>query len=124
MARTTKRKTEANRAAIYARVSDKSQDGEDKTSIAEQTGDMEAYCKGKGLSITARYQEVGRGWSKKRPEFQRMLADARRGRFDTIVCWKSDRLSPNPPKDADGRREDRGRGDEGATGGMAWAPLG
>ncbi len=22
-----------------------------------------------------------------------MLADARRGRFDTIVCWKSDRLS-------------------------------
>ena len=93
MARTTKRKTEANRAAIYARVSDKSQDGEDKTSISEQTGDMEAYCESKGLTITARYQEVGRGWSKKRPEFQRMLADARRGRFDTIVCWKSDRLS-------------------------------
>ena len=93
MARTTKRKTEADRAAIYARVSDKSQDGEDKTSIAEQTGDMEAYCKSKGLTITARYQEVGRGWSKKRPEFQRMLADARKGRFDTIVCWKSDRLS-------------------------------
>ena len=93
MARTTKRKTEATRAAIYARVSDKSQDGEDKTSISEQIGDMEAYCASKGLTITARYQEVGRGWSKKRPEFQRMLADARRGRFDTIVCWKSDRLS-------------------------------
>ena len=93
MARTTKRKVEANRAAIYARVSDKSQDGEDKTSISEQIGEMEAYCEGKGLTITARYQEVGRGWSKKRPEFQRMLADARRGRFDTIVCWKSDRLS-------------------------------
>ena len=93
MARITKRKTEANRAAIYARVSDKSQDGEDKTSISEQTGDMEAFCESKGLTITARYQEVGRGWSKKRPEFQRMLADARRGRFDTIVCWKSDRLS-------------------------------
>ena len=93
MARTTKRKTEANRAAIYARVSDKSQDGEDKTSISEQIGDMEAYCERKGLTIAARYQEVGRGWSKKRPEFQRMLADARKGRFDTIVCWKSDRLS-------------------------------
>ena len=91
--RTTKGKVEANRAAIYARVSDKSQDGEDKTSIAEQMGDMEAYCERKGLTITARYQEVGRGWSKKRPEFQRMLADARKGRFDTIVCWKSDRLS-------------------------------
>ena len=93
MAKTTYRKTEGNRAAIYARVSDKSQDGEDKTSISEQTGEMEAYCESKGLTITARYQEVGRGWSKKRPEFQRMLADARKGRFDTIVCWKSDRLS-------------------------------
>ena len=93
MAKTTYRKTEGNRAAIYARVSDKSQDGEDKTSISEQTGEMEAYCESKGLTITVRYQEVGRGWSKKRPEFQRMLADARKGRFDTIVCWKSDRLS-------------------------------
>ena len=94
MARTrTQRQANGQRAAIYARVSDKSQDTEDKTSISEQIGDMEAYCERKELTITARYQEVGRGWSKKRPEFQRMLADARRGRFDTIVCWKSDRLS-------------------------------
>ena len=93
MARTTRRMTEANRAAIYARVSDKSQAEEDKTSISEQIGEMEAYCEDKGLTITARYHEVGRGWSKKRPEFQKMLADARKGRFDTIVCWKSDRLS-------------------------------
>ena len=54
---------------------------------------MESYCERRGLTIVARYQEVGRGWSKKRPEFQRMLTDARQGRFDTIVCWKSDRLS-------------------------------
>ena len=80
-------------AAIYARVSDKSQDTEDNTSISEQIAEMEAYCHRQGLTITARYQEVGRGWSKRRPEFQRMLADAGRGRFDTIVCWKSDRLS-------------------------------
>ncbi len=89
----TDRKTEGKRTAIYARVSDKSQDTEDKTSISEQISDMEAHCERRGLTITARYQEVGRGWSKNRPEFQRMLADARRGRFDTIVCWKSDRLS-------------------------------
>ncbi len=86
-------KEHGKRAAIYARVSDKSQAEEDKTSISEQIGAMEAYCEGKGMAITARYQEVGRGWTKKRPEFQRMLADAKRGRFDTIVCWKSDRLS-------------------------------
>ena len=91
--RTTRGKAEANRAAIYARVSDKSQDGEDRTSVSEQIGEMEAYCESKGLTITVRYQEVGRSWCKKRPEFQRMLADARKGRFDTISCWKSDRLS-------------------------------
>ena len=93
MARNSTRITEGNRAAIYARVSDKSQAEEDKTSISEQISEMEAYCERKGLTIVTRYQEVGRGWSKKRPEFQRMLADARQGRFDTIVCWKSDRLS-------------------------------
>ena len=93
MERTTEKKIEGKRAAIYARVSDKSQDTEDKTSISEQVSDMESHCERRGLSIVARYQEVGRGWSKKRPEFQRMLADARQGRFDTIVCWKSDRLS-------------------------------
>ena len=85
MARTkTQERAGGMRAAIYARVSDKSQDAEDKTSISEQISDMEAYCERRGLTITARYQEVGRGWSKKRPEFQRMLADARRERFDTL----------------------------------------
>ena len=93
MVRTTKVQVEANRAAIYARVSDKSQDGEDKTSISEQILEMEAHCESRGLTIVSRYQEIGRGWSKNRPEFQKMLTDAREGRFDVIVCWKSDRLS-------------------------------
>ena len=93
MTRRTDGQPVSKRAAIYARVSDKSQAEEDKTSISEQISDMEAYCEERGMTIAARYQEVGRGWSKKRPEFQRMLADARMGRFDTIVCWKSDRLS-------------------------------
>ena len=61
----TDRNTEPKRAAIYARVSDKSQAEEDKTSISEQISDMEAYCEDKGMTVAARYQEVGRGWSKK-----------------------------------------------------------
>ena len=93
MVNQTDPKAEATRAAIYARVSHKSQAEDDKTSISEQITEMEAHCQRRGLTIVARYQEVGRGWSKTRPEFQRMLADARNGRFDTIVCWKSDRLS-------------------------------
>ena len=54
-----RRKAKDNRAAIYARVSDQSQDAEDKTSITEQTSDMEAYCERRGLTIVARYKEVG-----------------------------------------------------------------
>ena len=33
-------------------------------------------------------------------------------------------ISPNPPKDTDGRREESGRGGEGATGEIAWVPFG
>ena len=80
MARITKRKTKMSRAAIYARVSDKSQDGEDKTSISEQIGDMEAYCESKGLTINARYQELGRGGPK--------------SVLSSSGCW------PTPGKDA------------------------
>ena len=84
MARTTEpfRKTESKRAAIYARVSDKSQDTEDKTSISEQIGEMEAYCESKGLNITARYQEVGRGQV------------GRRSALSSRGCW------PTPSADA------------------------
>ena len=85
-------KSEGNRAAVYARVSDKSLDGEDKTSITEQNCDMEAYGEQRGLTIVARYWEVGQGWSKKRSQFRKILNDAKQGRFDTIVCRKSDRL--------------------------------
>ena len=81
------------RVAIYSRVSGQSQAEEDKTSLSEQDVEMEAHCENRGLTIVRRYQDVGRGWSKNRPEFQRMLADAKLGLFDIIVCWKSDRLS-------------------------------
>ena len=80
-------------AGLYARVSTAPQDADDKSSLSEQIGDMESYCSSKGLTVTARFQEVGSGTTRNRPEFQRMLSDAKRGRFDTIVCWKSDRLS-------------------------------
>ena len=54
-----RQKSSGNQAAIYARVSDMSQAEEDKTSITEQTSEMEAYCECRGLTVTARYQEVG-----------------------------------------------------------------
>ena len=82
------------RAAAYTRVSTEGQAEDDKTSLGEQVLGIEQHCERKGHAIVQRYQDVGSGSSiTKRPEFQRMLADARSGLFDVIVCWKSDRLS-------------------------------
>ena len=39
-------------------------------------------------------------------------------------CDTGRTLSPNPPKDTDGRREESGRVGEGATGEIAWVPFG
>ena len=47
------RQAHGKRAVIYARVSDKSQDGEEKTSISEQINDMEAHCKRAGNGSSA-----------------------------------------------------------------------
>ena len=106
MARRTDRKTEWKRAAIYARVSDKRQAAEDKTSISEQIAEMEAHCERRGLSIVARYQEVGRGWTKNRPEFQRMLADAALGtlRHDRLLEVRPSEQRDVPRRGADGGR--------------------
>ena len=81
------------RAALYARVSSDAQAGEDRTSLQEQMADMKAHCSRKGYTVAETYQDIGSGTSRKRPDFQRMLADGRAGRFDIIVCWKGDRLS-------------------------------
>ena len=55
------------RAAIYSRVSDQSQAEEDRTSLREQVDDMVSYCRDKGLTIVATYEDMGHGWSRKRP---------------------------------------------------------
>ena len=81
------------RAAAYTRVSTAAQATEDKVSLEQQLKDIEAHCASKGYRIVHHYQDVGSGASKRRPEFQRMLKDAREGAFDVIVAWKSDRLS-------------------------------
>ena len=46
--------------------------------------------------------------------------------YDNLILLDPDDLSliPNPPKDTDGRREESGRGGEGATGEIAWVPFG
>ena len=118
MANGIRRRQQDNRAAIYARVSDRSQAEDDKTSIQEQVADMEAYCARKGLVVAARYQEVGKGWSKKRPEFQHMLADAREDdRHHRLL-----EVGPAQPRHVPRRGLDGGRGGIKSALNRSWTP--
>jgi DNA invertase Pin-like site-specific DNA recombinase len=78
------------RAAIYARVST-SNNGQDPS---VQTREIREYCERRGWQIAGEYVDVGiSGTQEKRPELDRLLADAHRRRFDAVVVWKFDRFA-------------------------------
>ena len=74
-----------NRTAIYLRVSTNRQ------SVENQRPDVDQAIAVRGLSVVARYEEQASA-SAKRPEFERMMLDARAGKFDTLVVWALDRF--------------------------------
>src|ERR1035441_5649524 len=78
------------RAAIYARVST-SNNGQDPTM---QTREMEEFCDRRGWELADSYVDNGiSGFKESRPELDRLMADAHRRRFDTVVVWKFDRFA-------------------------------
>jgi DNA invertase Pin-like site-specific DNA recombinase len=77
------------RAAIYARVSTSEQEPEN------QLQELRRYAEARSWAI-AEYIDRGVSGSKdRRPALDKMLADAKRRRFDVLVCWKLDRLGRN-----------------------------
>jgi DNA invertase Pin-like site-specific DNA recombinase len=78
------------RAAIYARVST-TNNGQDPL---VQTREMKEYCPHRGWKIVDEYVDVGiSGTKEKRPELDRLMADAHRRRFDAVVVWRFDRFA-------------------------------
>jgi DNA invertase Pin-like site-specific DNA recombinase len=78
------------KAAIYARVST-SNNGQDPTM---QTGELREYCERRGWTVAGEYVDIGiSGTKEKRPELDRLMADAHRRRFDAVVVWKFDRFA-------------------------------
>src|SRR3989441_11869275 len=78
------------RAALYARVST-ANNGQDPTM---QTRELEEYCERRGWKVVGEYVDVGISGSKeKRPELDRLMADAHRRRFDAVVVWRFDRFA-------------------------------
>jgi len=55
---------------------------------------MHEYCPRRGWTIVDEYVDVGISGSKeKRPELDRLMADAHRRRFDVVVVWRFDRFA-------------------------------
>jgi DNA invertase Pin-like site-specific DNA recombinase len=78
------------RVAIYARVSTAHQ-GQDPTL---QTRELREYAERRGWTLAGEYVDVGiSGTKEKRPELDRLMADAHRRRFDAVVVWKFDRFA-------------------------------
>ncbi len=85
------------RAALYLRVSTTRQ-AEHDLSIPDQRRQAEAYCEGKGLAVVGEYVESGAsGTTDRRPEFQRMIADACSPEhpFDAVIVYSLSRFARN-----------------------------
>ena len=75
------------RCAIYARVSTSDQ------SVDMQTRDLRKLAEGRGFETAAEYLDEGQSGAKNsRPALDKMLADAKRGKFEVLLVWRLDRL--------------------------------
>ena len=78
------------RTALYARVST-ANNGQDPT---VQTRELEEYCQRRGWKVAGQYIDVGiSGAKEKRPELDRLMADAHRRRFDVVTVHRFDRFA-------------------------------
>src|SRR3974377_2100742 len=75
------------RAAVYCRVSTSDQNPD-----LQQTERRE-YLQFRKWEIADAFTDTMSGTKDRRPALDRMLAEARRGRFDVIVFWRFDRVA-------------------------------
>jgi len=75
------------RAALYLRVSTLDQHPE------TQLYDLQQMAVQRDYQIVAQYTDKVSGAKARRPGLDEMMADARRGRFDVVLVWASDRLA-------------------------------
>src|SRR5579862_3419653 len=75
------------RAALYMRVSTLDQHPE------TQLYDLRQMAQQRGYQIVEEYTDRISGAKAKRPGLDAMMCDARRGRFDVVLVWASDRIA-------------------------------
>lgn len=77
------------RAALYARVSTLDQEPEN------QLQELRRYIQARGWTAVEHVDKGVSGAKDRRPALDQLLADARRRKFDVLVCWRLDRLGRN-----------------------------
>ena len=78
------------KTAIYARVSTTNH-GQD---VTMQTRDLEQFSAARGWNLVDSYLDIGISGAKdKRPQLDRLMADAHRRKFDVVIVWKFDRFA-------------------------------
>lgn len=82
------------RAAIYRRVSSKSQEKYGGSLDGYQLDDCQELARKLDCTVVADYRDVGSG-AEWQPGHLAMLEAAERGEFDVVLCWSSDRLCRN-----------------------------
>jgi DNA invertase Pin-like site-specific DNA recombinase len=79
----------ALRVAIYARVSTLDQEPEN------QLAELRRYVADRGWSAVEYVDRGISGAKDTRPALDRLVTDAKRRRFDVLLCWRLDRLGRN-----------------------------
>lgn len=78
-------------AVIYARYSSSSQRDE---SIEDQIADCTVYAERRGYNVINVYSDKAlSGTTDHRPNFLKMIDDAKQGQFKYIICYKTDRFA-------------------------------
>ena len=85
---------EKKKCGLYLRVSTEDQ-AREGFSLPEQRERLETFCKFKGYEIVDYYEDAGISakTGKHRPEFERLKADIKAKRINTIVALKLDRIT-------------------------------
>jgi len=77
------------KAALYSRVSTLEQEPEN------QTGELRRFAEARGWTVVEYLDHGVSGAKERRPALDQLIADAKRRKFDVLVCWRLDRLGRN-----------------------------
>jgi DNA invertase Pin-like site-specific DNA recombinase len=74
--------------ALYTRVSTQDQ------SVDIQISDLRRYCKERGFEVYKEYSDEGiSGTKDRRSALDELMEDARKRKFDAVLCWRFDRFA-------------------------------